>query len=821
MNERIKKALLGGRLVLLLGAGASRSSKDRHGKVLLDGWGLAKRLAEEAGLAFKDEALPIVYSASKKPLGQRLNILLEGWFKHTRPSPAYDALSKYPWARIYTLNIDDALEKALRKNSPQNINIRNRFDRIVDRAPFFDDLDLVKLNGNIDRIEDGLIFSPQEYGAASAHPPLWYEELARDFFRYTFLFVGTKLSEPLFFHQIERFRQTTSSVEGESYVLTPSASEIEVGSLADLNLKHIPGTLEEFVAWLGKEIPSPPSPFDVAKKYHPQIDYLATKNSKKNYLELFESVVRVGRTDLASHLRPPRPPHKIRDFYRGFKPTWNEILSDVPAKLRVVKTAGRRLISASPDEKLFVIFGPAGSGKTTALMQTALAVADSTDRPVYLLSDVIKNTRELLYALEETSEGPYYIFVDRLKNVEYNVDEVLRSGKFVNGIVVASERQSIWHSKTSVTFEGIVAGTFPVDVINEREADDILKKLEQFGPWHRLARMQPKARRDELLKKAHRQLLIGLLETTEGAGFDQIIQKDFADLGSQDAKWFVILVGFATMHQQKMPEPVLSRALKHLGILDGTSKLAKVTSGIVRVSGSSYTARHPIYVERLFELSVSKQQKSDALHAILNAFTAYERPLMKNLSKPAQNIFKLNINHNFLKNIFLGDIELVLNVYESFSKAFQEDGLFWLQFGLALRDAGFNDQALEKLRTARGTHRLRQADHAYAQQLLIMAGRGDSKIIGLAYLQEAKTILEELDLVGAELDGDEADYPIVTLSEEHTNLSIKFEGIERGREVAKLYANILYERHKENPGNVRLKQAWKMLTGFSTGGAWK
>ncbi|WP_305838773.1 hypothetical protein [Photobacterium leiognathi] len=48
--------------------------------------------------------------------------------------------------------------------------------------------------------------SSQEYGSNSASEPLWYSELARDFHKYTFIFIGTKLKEPLFYHQIEKYK---------------------------------------------------------------------------------------------------------------------------------------------------------------------------------------------------------------------------------------------------------------------------------------------------------------------------------------------------------------------------------------------------------------------------------------------------------------------------------------------------------------------------------------------------------------------------------------------------------------------------------------
>lgn len=239
MTPEIKTAIQSGKLILLLGAGASCSSIGKDGKPLKDGTALAQLLADEAALPYQGESLAATYSAAKRKLGDGVNRLLERCYKHTKPSPAYNVIAQYPWPRIYTLNIDDALETALLRSSQQDIDIRHRNDRVSDLDPFFERLDYVKLNGSVTRLSDGVIFSPQEYGAASASPPLWYEELSQDFFRFTFLFIGTRLAEPIFYHQIERYRRASLAREGRSFVLTGEATEIEKGSLADLNLEHI------------------------------------------------------------------------------------------------------------------------------------------------------------------------------------------------------------------------------------------------------------------------------------------------------------------------------------------------------------------------------------------------------------------------------------------------------------------------------------------------------------------------------------------------------------------------------------------------------
>jgi hypothetical protein len=67
------------------------------------------------------------------------------------------------------------------------------------------------------------------------------------------------------------------------------------------------------------------------------------------------------------------------------------------------------------------------------------------------------------------------------------------------------------------------------------------------------------------------------------------------------------------------------------------------------------------------------------------------------------------------------DESRVRAVYGAFETTFHLDGLYWLQYGLALRGLGCHSEALEKFITARGAFSSPQIEHAYAQQLMIIA----------------------------------------------------------------------------------------------------
>ena len=163
------------------------------------------------------------------------------------------------------------------------------------------------------------------------------------------------------------------------------------------------------------------------------------------------------------------------------------------------------------------------------------------------------------------------------------------------------------------------AQEFRLSVINDGEANRILKKLEQFGPWTRLGRMPERQRLEELMQRAKRQLLIGLLEATSGVGFEDIIANDYETLPDTTQRGFVLLVGLGTIHRVAIPEVIVSRALRHLGITESVPSLLNKLSGVVHRLGQALGVRHPVYVEHLFERTIAVADKCRAIHALLTA----------------------------------------------------------------------------------------------------------------------------------------------------------------------------------------------------------
>ena len=788
MNGDIKQAIKEGRLVLLLGAGASGSSTTRLNEPIPLGYQLAEILAEKSGLEYSNEPLNKVYSASKKILGNELNNIFDSYFNHCKPSVDYNTLAKYVFRRIYTLNIDDACENAFLRNSKQHLYIRGRNDNVSQPDQLFYNIDYIKLNGDIKRPDDGYIFSEQEYGQSSAREPLWYKELGVDFYNYKFLFIGTKLSEPLFYHQIERYKGATSSKEQRSYVLTPSATPIEKITLEEYNIEHISGKLSDFTQWLINEFPKPPTPSDTLINSRPEYN-VSAQDDKSHYLEIFRDVLPISRANIQI-LNERDSGSPIRHFYRGFKPTWKDILDRVPAELKNTKKIYAELLELSKKKdgvNLYCIFGSAGSGKTTLLKQLALKFSE-INIPCYFIESINANISSLIVELEKKNKGRYFIFLDRIADSAQIIGEVIYENRINKGVIIGAESKSIWKHRGQEYFSQESYMKTDISLIDKNDAVHILNKVERFGFWTQLGRLNHKQRLDELINKSRKQLLIGLMETTMGEGYNQIIKNDFDKIPSNSHKALLVLIGIATYQRVDAHESTLTRALIELNLNANIVQLASEMDGIIYYKNGFIEARHYNYIDRLFNNFLDTQYIYSVLSAYISAFTVYSTPIVTNVIKTEAAIYKSLVNSKNIRKLLRNDEELVLSLYNKYEKKLEHEGLFLLQYGIALRDFGHYDDAYEKIKIANIAYpNSPQIEHAYAQMKMIIALRCNNEKLAYDLLDEAEEIFLRLDGGRIKIiDG----YPLVSLSKGHIQIAEKYRGKAEARKIAGEY----YER---------------------------
>lgn len=146
-----------GEAVLVLGAGASFTSKNATGKNVAQGDALASMIADRAGLPYQGEPLTAVLTAVQGAIlsDAALRQIYIREYKGVTPSPELTDLFKYTWRRIYTWCVDDAIDNVNIKKA-QPLRFLNGLSDPVRENAGLEFLQVVKLHGDVNTPEKGL-----------------------------------------------------------------------------------------------------------------------------------------------------------------------------------------------------------------------------------------------------------------------------------------------------------------------------------------------------------------------------------------------------------------------------------------------------------------------------------------------------------------------------------------------------------------------------------------------------------------------------------------------------------------------------------------
>ena len=316
-----------------------------------------------------------------------------------------------------------------------------------------------------------------EYAKATARPMPWYEQCASDFIRSPVLFIGTRVNEPLLKFHIERYKNVTGKAPGRSYVITPSATSLQRQALLDYNIEHISGTLGDFVSWLKSSFSKPLKPLELALASQPQLAELLRSPEAHKFASLFDHVKPVKKTILIAG-RQLGAASTIQDFYKGYRPTWGDIVAEIPAQLDVFSSARKFVYSNFLKNSLVPLVGPAGSGKTTLLMQLCFDLANEKDWEVYFIEHPIDFLIDTLEAIERTSSASQILV--GIDNIDFQCDQledIFLSRRLQRTMLIGAERENIWKRKTRKKLKAFSAKSIVVDEFTNNDAKKILEKL--------------------------------------------------------------------------------------------------------------------------------------------------------------------------------------------------------------------------------------------------------------------------------------------------------------------------------------------------------
>lgn len=346
---------------LLLGAGASYDAIGGDGQPIKGATDLAEELNQilKLGLESPDSGnLALVYGdALQPPHVTKLIQFLKKRFTSCRPD-WQTVLHQFNWKRIWTLNIDDIVERSRPATSAKRLDVYNWTDEFKPRDRGERELQVIHLHGIADRITDNsaaLIFSLKEYATRNEQLPGWHAEFRSEFSQKPFIVCGARLQDEYDLISVLEYGNRSATRGGApSLAVIKSFSAGQEARLQRFGLIPIAATGKAFFEALAQDV----NEYMRASRFMSPEVVTGRNELRSAFRQLTSSspVVRANRRSL--------------DFYSSAEATWEHICQDLDANLSISNVATGWISEPTRDDaRIALITGGPVSGKSATILR--------------------------------------------------------------------------------------------------------------------------------------------------------------------------------------------------------------------------------------------------------------------------------------------------------------------------------------------------------------------------------------------------------------------------------------------------------------------
>ena len=428
--QAVASAIRAGQYNLLLGSGVALDSVNVLGHNLPSTEKLRADLCTLTG-AKADSSLQRVFSSLHadqiKP-----NIIER--FMVAKAGPSLTPLTTFLWRRIFTLNIDDAVETLYESGRYAQRLISRNFSETYTESTEPTALDLIHLHGSVREPEAGFVFSLQAYAKQLTSINPWMVLLTQFMPVEPFIIAGTSLSESdVEYYLAQRSGTTTRAERAPSILVEPYPDAVTKIDCDRYGLILFEGTFNDLLQYLDKEIPERPTPIElVPRKLR---DLFAPKIPEHMALSFSADF------ELVPNNAPPAD--SPSPFLFGQPPSWSDLAGNIDISRMITGEILRRLeiqlTSPKPSHKVIMLLEDPGAGKTTVLRRTAYELA-LRGYNVITCSALSRLEPTITADSLEWIDGPLVIVVDNFADQSNAISDILLRVRKRDIVVLGAER---------------------------------------------------------------------------------------------------------------------------------------------------------------------------------------------------------------------------------------------------------------------------------------------------------------------------------------------------------------------------------------------
>lgn len=429
--DKLASSLRAGEYNLLVGAGISLKSIGGDGKELPTGEGLRGELCTLKA-ARANTSLQRVYELLDQGEVDRF---ITARFSRSDPGPAICKVPTFPWRRIFTLNVDDAVEQAY-ADAPamQELTIFNYKDPFQDSREIAS-VPIIHLHGYSRRPNDGYVFSRTSYVNQVSRGSSWMAVLADLMAVEPFIVIGTALDEPdLDFYLARRSAVSSRSDKGPGIFVEPFPDSVTIKDCEKHDLVLYKDTAESFFDYLDQHIKQRVPPVELITQASAGLFPVGVdKISQAKFLADFELVP----VHAQENSEDPR-------FLLGHEPTWSDLESQLDISRSVstrLSTEVRRILESDDPTSPKIVYLPdeVGGGKSTVVRRTAFNLARLGYRVINCLA-LGRIEPAFTTSMLDLIDGPLVVIVDNFADQVSQIAAVINAIEKVDIVFLCTER---------------------------------------------------------------------------------------------------------------------------------------------------------------------------------------------------------------------------------------------------------------------------------------------------------------------------------------------------------------------------------------------
>jgi len=537
-----------GQVVLFLGAGASFGAKSPDGRKALSGAQLAESLSDTFLEGhYKGRSLSTIAELAISETDLRtVQDHIADLFRDLRPAPFHLLIPTFRWYGIVTTNFDRVIEESFDQQA----------DRVQELATFLNDKDrvedatrspnyviLIKLHGCISRIGDPslpLVLTPDQYVTHREGRDFLFNLFSQWAKEKTVVFVGQDITDSDLRASLLTLDARLGPSRPHYYLVRPKVSPPEVRLWDQRRVEVLNMDFQEFACQLDRAIPKNVRPLlSSIRGGHPISHWFTKRGSVPSTLaDALESDLEYVHAGMRTEAGTPL------DFYKGFDLGWYPIVQSLDVRRSLTDRILLDVILKDESERpsvaeLYVVKGPAGSGKSVLLRRLAWETALEAERlALYARTYRSLATEPFTELLNMSAGNRLFLFVDDLAGHVRELDDFITEARRrdLRITVIGAESSSQWEIYCD-RLDDVVNDTFPLRALSEEEIARLVDLLEEHNSLGiRLERMNREERIAEFSGPAERQLLVALHEATLGEPLEVIVEKEFRNLRPKAAQ---------------------------------------------------------------------------------------------------------------------------------------------------------------------------------------------------------------------------------------------------------------------------------------------